>query len=187
VTGQATQTTFAPPETGARGQQQRLVARIPGIPQIRRVGRLGGHAVALSAKAVKLVGREPAWILRTEPFRVPRMGGSGAMARLTAHTQLTGRDRMIPGDTDWPGRVAGEAAEDCGRGIKDPVSYAGGVLMARRAGVPTERPVPTFVLFQIRFRVQPSHERHGLHARAKSPVAGLGLLCGSQRAGMRAG
>ena len=36
VTGQTTQSAFTLPETGAGGQQERLMPRIPGIAKVRR-------------------------------------------------------------------------------------------------------------------------------------------------------
>src|SRR5581483_11045622 len=58
MTGNAIQTARALPKATTGREQERLVPRIPRVLEISRGARSGRHAVAISAEAVHVIGRE---------------------------------------------------------------------------------------------------------------------------------
>jgi hypothetical protein len=58
------------------------------------------------------------WIDRAYARGVANVSGGGPVTIFTPNAKLGGFDRIVTGEMYWSGRVAGEAAQDCGFRIK---------------------------------------------------------------------
>jgi len=95
VARHAAQAARALAKAAAGGEQQRLVPRVPRILEIGRIACGGGHAVAVPAEAVHVIGRDLPRIGHTDASRVSRVGGGGTMAAFAAHTEFVRNDGVI--------------------------------------------------------------------------------------------
>src|SRR4051812_41900906 len=100
------------------------MARVPGILQIGSIALNTGHAVALPAEVVELIGAELAGIARSKLGRVFRMRRGGSMTSFAANAQFVRCDYLVRRDGQWPRGMTAKAAQDTGFGIEDPMHDA---------------------------------------------------------------
>lgn len=95
VAGHAAQTARALAKAAAGGEQQRLMPRVPRILEIGRIACGGGHAVAVPAEAVHVIGRNLPRIGHMDASWISRVGGGGTMTGFTAHAEFVRNDGVI--------------------------------------------------------------------------------------------
>jgi hypothetical protein len=82
-------------EAVAGCQHHGLMARVPGVLEIRRIALNAGHAVALPAKIVQLIGGKFPGISRAHLRGFLDVIRGGPMTGLAADPQLVRRDDLV--------------------------------------------------------------------------------------------
>ena len=150
VATRACQLALACPEAATGSQQQRLMA---GVPRIAKIGRVGSRrrTVAGSAQFVQSGAVEPSRMDGPRPRRISHVRRRWSVTVFTADTRFGRHDRAIRGQAYGTGRVAGETAQDCGLRVENPVADAARLQVPGGSGIMAELRVPALLVLEIVF------------------------------------
>jgi hypothetical protein len=160
-------------EAGAGGQQQRLMARVPGVAQIG--GLFGARllAMARAAQSVQLGSVHAARVSRMHYAWIRGVRRRRPVADFAMHAQLRWNDGLVFRQLQVSGGMAGEASHHPGGGVEGPEGYSGVRLVAWGQRERIRGPVPGFAQFHIMFGIQPADEGDGLVPCPECPLSGL--------------